>query len=74
MIKILLRPKGVIRRYAEEREIVTPAMTTASDVTRALGIPPQLKMVFLVNGRRTAPDQPLNDGDELTLVTLLCGG
>ncbi len=73
-MKIKIRPIGLIKRFAEEREIETERGLTSRKLIADLGIPPELRMVSFVNGNRMDLDHELNDGDEVKLVTLVTGG
>ena len=73
-MKIKIRPIGLVKRFAEEREIEVDAGLTPRKLMADLGIPAELKMVSFVNGTRVDPDDELHDGDEVKLVTLLTGG
>ena len=73
-MKIKIRPIGLIKRFAEEREIEVEAGLTPRKLIADLGIPAELKMVSFVNGTKAGPDHELHDGDEIKLVTLLTGG
>ncbi len=44
------------------------------DVVRSLRIPEDMPFLTMVNGRDTALDQPLADGDILSLFPPLAGG
>ncbi|MDQ7784533.1 MAG: MoaD/ThiS family protein [Desulfomonilaceae bacterium] len=73
-MKIIVRPVGLIRRYVREEELDVPAGFTSRGLVRFLKIPGELKMVSLVNGRKQDLDEPLREGDEVRLITLLTGG
>jgi len=73
-MKIRVRPIGLIKRFAEDREVEIEVGSTPRKLIADLGIPAELKMVSFVNGTRTDPDHELHDGDEVKLVTLLTGG
>lgn len=48
--------------------------STVGDVVRSLRIPGDLPFLTMVNGRDAALDQPLADGDVLSLFPPLAGG
>ncbi len=73
-MKIVLRPKGVIRRYVDETEINVPIGITPRRLISDLNIPDKLKMAAFVNGKKRSLDDELKDGDEVNLITLLGGG
>ncbi|HTY26424.1 MAG TPA: MoaD/ThiS family protein [Desulfomonilaceae bacterium] len=73
-MKIRIIPIGLIKRFADEREIEVEAGLTSRKLIADLGIPAELKMVSFVNGTRIDLDNELRDGDEVRLVTLVTGG
>ena len=73
-MKISVRPIGPIKRYVSPQEMDVREGITSRSLIQALKIPTELKMVSFVNGRKRPLDEPLHDGDEVKLVTLLTGG
>jgi len=65
-----LPPDG--RDGAAELEI--PEGSTVIEVTRRLGIPPDLARVVLVNGRDLGSEAPLAARDVVTIFPPLAGG
>ena len=55
-------------------ELEIPDGSTISDVTRRLGIPPDLARVVLVNGRDADNDARLTPEDVVTIFPPLAGG
>jgi molybdopterin converting factor small subunit len=51
-----------------------PAGTTVDQVVHSLRIPSELERLTVVNGHDAAPDQPLSEGDVLSLFPPLAGG
>ena len=51
-----------------------PDGATVRELARGLGVPPDLERVILVNGRDASPDQPLHEGDVVSLFPPLAGG
>lgn len=51
-----------------------PDESTIRDVTRSLGIPDEMALVALLNGRETEPGQLLKPDDVVTLFPPLAGG
>ena len=51
-----------------------PEATTVGRVIELLHIPPDLESLRVVNGRDAELDQPLSDGDVLTVFPPLAGG
>lgn len=62
----------VDRFKVEERELSSGA--DVAHVVRELGIPESELGVVLVNGRHASLDQPLEEGDTLSLFPLVGGG
>jgi sulfur-carrier protein len=60
------------REGAAELEI--PEGSTVAEVTRRLGIPPDLARVVLVNGRDVGSEAPLTARDVVTIFPPLAGG
>lgn len=48
--------------------------STVADVVRLLQIPDDMPFISMLNGRDAARDQPLADGDALSLFPPLAGG
>lgn len=57
----------------KEREVDLPEGATADDAPRAVGIRPELVLVFR-EGRPVPGDAPLADGDRLRLLRVVSGG
>lgn len=55
-------------------ELEIPEGSTVTDVTRRLGIPPDLARVVLVNGRDAEADARLASRDVVTIFPPLAGG
>ena len=73
-MRIVLRPKGVIRKYVDDSEINVASGITPRRLISDLKIPDKLKMAAFVNGEKRSLDDELKDGDEVNLITLLGGG
>jgi sulfur carrier protein ThiS len=73
-VKILVRPIGIIKKYTVEQELDVEPGITSRILVQNLEIPPKLKMVSYVNGKKRGLDEELCEGDEVKLVTLLTGG
>jgi molybdopterin converting factor small subunit len=54
--------------------VEVPEGTTPRELTRRLGIPPELERVTLVNGLEADPDRPLRSADVVTVFPPLAGG
>ena len=55
-------------------ELEIPEGSTVADVTRRLGIPPDLARVVLVNGRDMGAEAPLAGRDVVPIFPPLAGG
>jgi sulfur carrier protein ThiS len=73
-MRIHVRPAGIIRRYAEDKDMEVPAGLTIRGLIVLLSIPPELKLMVFVNGQRKDVDEILEHGNEVRLITLLSGG
>ena len=73
-MRIRVKPAGIIRRYAEDKDMEAPAGLTIHGLIALLAIPPELKLMTFVNGQRKDADGILEDGNEVRLITLLSGG
>lgn len=73
-MQIVVKPIGLIKKYASEGMRDIREGVTSRGLIESLAIPRELKMVSYVNGKKRALDEPLFDGDEVKLVTLLTGG
>jgi molybdopterin converting factor small subunit len=51
-----------------------PTGATVGQVVDSLRIPSDVERLTVVNGRDAAPDQPLSEGDVLSLFPPLAGG
>ncbi len=73
-MQVMIRPIGLIKKYAPEGAQDVADGITSRGLIELLAIPSRLKMVSYVNGKKRGLDEPLADGDEVKLVTLLTGG
>jgi sulfur carrier protein ThiS len=73
-MQIAIKPVGLIKKYASDGTLDVDEGTTSRELILRLAIPRELKMVSYVNGKKRALDEPLTEGDEVKLVTLLTGG
>lgn len=51
-----------------------PDGTTVGEVLQSLAIPPDVECLRVVNGKDAEPEQPLNEGDILSIFPPLAGG
>ncbi len=73
-MQITIQPIGLIKKYAPAGVRDVSDGITSRGLIELLAIPRELKMVSYVNGKKRGLDEPLAEGDEVKLVTLLTGG
>ena len=73
-MRIRVKSAGIIRRYAEDKDMEVPTGLTIRGLIALLAIPSELKLMVFVNGQRKKVDEILEDGNEVRLITLLSGG
>lgn len=73
-MRLAIIPVGLIKKYVPAGSRDVTDGITSRGLIELLAIPRELKMVSYVNGKKRALDEPLADGDEVKLVTLLTGG
>ncbi len=73
-MRIRIRPAGIIRRYAEDKDMEVCTGLTIRGLIDLLCIPPELKLMVFINGQRKGAEEVLEDEDEVRLITLLSGG
>jgi sulfur carrier protein ThiS len=65
---------GLVRKYVQDRCIDVPVDETTDNILRLLNIPLCVRPLALVNNRRSRPDQRLQEGDVITIVSTIMGG
>ena len=78
-MKVEVRLFAALASYLPEQSdnsatIELPDGMTVAEAIGRVGIPEEMPLITLVNGRDAAPDQPLHDGDILSLFPPLAGG
>ena len=73
-MRIEVKPVGLIKKYASAGIHDVADGITSRGLIELLARPRQFKMVSYVNGKKGALVEPLADGDEVKLTTLLTGG
>lgn len=66
-------PSLLKRDRAEVVTEVDPG-TTLVDIMRAINVPPQLVMIYQVNGKVQRSDFQPKDGDEIVAIPAVAGG
>jgi len=70
-----LRPFGMLKSYiGGNPEIVVDAGRTIRQAIQALGMPPEVVALVLVNDEQQAKDYVLQDGDTVKLMAVIGGG
>ena len=78
-VTLRCRLVGDLRRYLPDGEggegpVELPVTATIDELLERLGIPERQALIVGVNGTKTAHDQMLSDGDEVTIVAPMSGG
>ena len=72
---VLIRPLGMLKDYIGGQSETTVAAGRSIRATlQALGMPPELAALVLVNDEQQAKDYVLQDGDVLKLMAVIGGG
>jgi sulfur carrier protein ThiS len=67
-------PVGVLKARVPEELVLQAAGRTVAAVLGEAGIQPDLVAMVLINGRQSAKDTVLRDGDVVKLVPFVGGG
>lgn len=79
-MKVELKLFATLARYLPDAAdsgsatVDVPDGSTVRQLLSSLGIPDQMPLMILVNGRDAAPEQVLEDSDVLTIFPPLVGG
>jgi molybdopterin converting factor small subunit len=74
-MEIEVRLFAGLRQFAQQNEkIELDDGKKVSDLLERLGIPPSKVAIILVNGRHAEQDQPLQDGETVSLFPAIAGG
>jgi sulfur carrier protein ThiS len=72
---VVVRPLGMLKEYiGGQPETMVEAGRTIRETMQALGIPPELAALVLVNDEQQDKDYMLQDGDVLKLMAVIGGG
>lgn len=74
MVKISVKPTGIIRKFTDQTILEIPSGQNSEDIIRLLDIPHDVRPIVFVNNRKALKNQEIVDGDELTIVSLVVGG
>jgi molybdopterin converting factor small subunit len=74
-MEIEVRLFASLRKYENEKNrIELKAGARVGDFLQKIGIPPSEVAIILVDGRHAAQDQPLRDGETVSLFPAIAGG
>ena len=75
MTKATIKPVGMLKSYTGgQPEVVVDAGRTVRETMTALGIPPEIVALVLVNDVQQAKDYVVQDGDVVKLIAVIGGG
>jgi sulfur carrier protein ThiS len=70
-----LRPYGILKSYiGGETELAVDTGQTIRQALQALGMPPEVVALVLVNDEQQSKDYVLQDGDTVKLMAIVGGG
>ena len=70
-----IRPLGILKSYAGgQDEVMVEAGRTVREAIVALGIPPEIVALVMVNEEQQPKDYILQDGDAVRLLAVIGGG
>ena len=71
----IVRPVGTLKSYiGGQTEVAVDAGRTVREAMTALGIPPEIVALVLVNEVQQAKDYVVQDGDVVKLIAVIGGG
>ena len=74
-MSVLLRPVGMLKNYvAGQAEVSVAPGQSVRDTLAAVGIPPELVALVMVNDVQQRKDYSLQDGDVVKLIAVIGGG
>ncbi len=74
-MEIEVRLFASLRKYANDKSrIEIEDGADVSDFMERIGVPPDEVSIILVNGRHAPQDQPLKDGEAVSLFPPIAGG
>jgi sulfur carrier protein ThiS len=70
-----IRPIGTLKSYiGGQTEVAVDAGRTVRETMAALGIPPEIIALVLVNDAQQSKDYVVQDGDVVKLIAVIGGG
>jgi sulfur carrier protein ThiS len=71
----ILHPYGTLKSYIDgKKEIAVEAGRTVRETLAALGMPPEIVALVLVNSDQQGKDYVVQDGDVIKLIAVIGGG
>jgi sulfur carrier protein ThiS len=71
----IVRPVGTLKSYiGGQTEVAVDAGRTVRETMTAIGIPPEIVALVLVNEVQQAKDYVVQDGDVVKLIAVIGGG
>ncbi len=71
----ILHPYGTLKSYiGGETELAVESGRTIRQVLQALGMPPEVVALVLVNDEQQSKDYVLQDGDMVKIMAIIGGG
>ena len=75
MTKATIKPVGMLKSYiGGQIEVAVDAGRTVRETMAALGIPPEIVALVLVNDAQQPKDYVVQDGDVVKLIAVIGGG
>ncbi len=74
-MSVTIKPVGTLKSYTgNQAEVSAQAGETVRDTLRALGIPPEIVALVMVNDQQREKDYRLQDGDIVKIIAVIGGG
>ncbi len=72
---VQIRPIGILKNYIDgQNQVTVEAGRTVREAIAALGIPPEIVALVMVNEEQQPKDYVLQEGDVVKLMAVLGGG
>lgn len=72
---VIIKPVGTLKIYTDNQaEVSAQAGGTVRETLKALGIPPDLVALVMVNDQQREKDYCLQDGDVVKVIAVIGGG
>lgn len=78
-MKVKVRLYTILKKYAQDKileddTVILNQKATLKELTDYLALPHNLGLIFLVNDTPQGKDYTLQEGDEVKIFSLICGG